>query len=206
MLILASAVCLGHPSTAQPADNANLDDRDVIRTALLALADDKDWVFDWRPNLQAILGTQYESPKRRSFSELLNREIRQVHEDVYSREHVMNHPLLGLRELNMLLALRSRGNGGAYVCPPVLPLTSYLWNKRIVLALPSAYLPGAKPKLRKEEGFLTVYLPSYSPDGEACILDIDRPWGERMHEADTLLLRRLKGRWVVAYISIDRPM
>jgi len=186
---------------------SSLDDGDVIQAALLAIIKSDYW--DWPEGSDvryAILGTQFKSSKRPGFSDLLQREIGLVRRDIASRYITLNHPPLGQRELGMLNALKGQCSRGNYHAPKNRQLSFFTWAKQILLATPGAYGPGAKPRLRKADGFLTACLPAYSPNGGACILDIERPWGSSMIETDTFLLRRRKKRWVVMYMSVARPL
>jgi hypothetical protein len=204
MLVLATG-----GGTASGADKVNLDDRDVIQTALLSFSHREWWHSrDWKTTKYVVLRPQYIAMSRDFFTQLLQARIDALKADIALEKKPPTNPSSVKRDGAYLAGLVSlkltSQRAGKYVAPAVRSLESYQWDKRIVLTYNGSTVEPADPRRRldKKYGkvgvFAAVSLPVYSPNGDACILNMRMPWSS--HSSDTtFVLKRTKGKWTVVF-------
>ncbi len=205
-LVVVSACSAGQK--AKPA-KPNMDDRDVIQTALLSFFKAEFWHSrDWKTTKYVVLRPQLRSRSRDFYAQLLQARIDALKEDLKVEKKPPVDSVLVKRDsdrLARLVAVQKRKLGtNKYVPPPVRALYSYVWDKRILLTYKGSTVEPADPKYRLERRYgrvgvyASVSLPVYAPDGNSCILDMSLPWS--IHSASaTFVLRRVKGRWSIVF-------
>jgi len=189
----------------------NLDDRDVIQTALLSFFKQQPWyAADWKPAKRVVLRVRSKMPKREEYPKRLDRIIEDLKIELDAAKKYQDAVYYAKRDkqaLDALIPFHGSAKGQqTYTFPREKSLFSYTWDRRI---LPtdkewSHLRPFAVPKNKRDPEFAAINvfaqvdLPTYSPDGNVAIVSMSVPWS--IHHADvTFVMLRGASGWKIVY-------
>lgn len=203
-----TVVGCGHSRPSSGVTHGNMDDRDVIQTALLMFLDPDPGHPGKYPKRQYIvLRPELVKTDRKWFSPELEAELsdfkRMQSEKNLSADDRLEVNISVDRLSKLELTNRTLLGPVSYVPPPLLPLQNYSWDEHIHLTKDDpqggSFLAPRNNQDRRLNGvtiFAATSLPQYSRDGGACILNIEMPMG--MHvEYVTLVLVRTTSGWKI---------
>jgi len=211
-LLLALTNCpAGFASISRSTPRENMDDRNAVQTALLEFFNAGKWKnMGWSSKGYVVLRTQFASTKRASFSECLLGEIDSLRDQVARARKGNRRDEIADASANLskLTAIQSQVPAhGRYRPPAVHPIRSYKWDLRILISdKGGSWFHDVEPKAKQDPRFKTVGafakvdLPSYSPDGNLCLVEMGLPWSMHVGRCRFLLSRTRHG-WQVRYVS-----
>lgn len=191
------------------------DDRDVIQAAMLSFFTPEEWhSADWTPKNHVIIRTQLRSKVRPQFGENLDAIIKYKESEVdYLKTEMgkanpntdwdkakMKQYLANITaDLEKLKAIQAlTGAGAEYTPPPITPLKSMDWDKRIIVTDERnlRFPRGEKndSKLERYTVYASLERPCYSPNGRYAIVSMSLPWS--IHSADvSFVFERKETGW-----------
>jgi hypothetical protein len=188
----------------------NMDDRDVVQTALLSFFKPEIWYArEWKTSSHVVLRIPPKTPKRGDFAKLLDSLIENVKRELEAAKvdkEAADYARRDAAALERLLPLQRSSKGPqAFDLPKDRPLSEYTWDRRINTTQKDwAHLRPFRPGMKADPEFAGVRvfaecgLPAYSPDRNVSIVSMAIPWS--IHSADvTFVLKRGKNGWEIVY-------
>ena len=190
--------------------HGNMDDRDVIQTALLTYLDpDPSYPGKYPQRPYVVLRPELVKTDRKWFSPELKAELshfkqRQSEKDL-SADNRLEVNLSVFRLSKLELANRTLLGPVGYIPPPIRPLQDYSWDEHILVTKEDpqggsllAHKNNRDHRLDRVATFAWTSLPQYSLDGRACTLKMEMPMGMHIAYVTFVLVRTTSGWQIIS--------